>query len=88
MSVCGRRGATSFTHLDAQAQQVVHRAAHATGGSGVQRRVSLLVLAVHLGAAGHQQLHHLQVTWGMTRGCELAFGGSRVNGEREIVCLN
>lgn len=50
------------THLDPQTQQVMHCAAHATGGSSVERSVGFLVLAVHLCSAGHQQLHHLQVT--------------------------
>lgn len=57
-------GVKGFTHLDAQAQQVVHCTAHATRGSSMQRRVSLFVLAVDFCTAGHQQLHHLQVTWG------------------------
>lgn len=50
------------THLDPQTQQVMHCAAHAAGGSRVERSVGFLVLAVHLCSAGHQQLHHLQVT--------------------------
>lgn len=49
------------TDINPQAQQVMHRAAHAAGRGGVERRVGLLVLAVNLRSTGHQQLHHLQV---------------------------
>lgn len=51
------------TDVDPQAEQVVHGAAHATGGGCMERSVCFFVLAVHLCSTGHQQLHHLQVTW-------------------------
>lgn len=51
------------TDVDPQAQQVMHCAAHATGGGRMERGVGFLVLTVDLCSAGHQQLHHLQMAW-------------------------
>lgn len=56
------RHAIMCTDMDTQAQQVVHCAAHATGGGCMKRRVSFLVLTVDLSSTGHQQLNNLQVT--------------------------
>lgn len=50
------------TDVDAQAQQIMHGAAHAAGRGCVERRVGLLVLAVHLRSTRHQQPHDLQVS--------------------------
>lgn len=40
-------------HINPQAQQIMHRAAHATGRSCVEGRVGFLVLTVDLGSTGH-----------------------------------
>lgn len=48
MSVC------MCTDMDSQAQQVVHCAAHATGGGCMEWGIGLLVLTVHLCTTGHQ----------------------------------
>lgn len=65
-----------WTDINAQTQQVMHRAAHAAGRSCVERRVGFLVLTVDLCSAGHQQLHHLQVAWKRGDGEEMKLGAS------------
>lgn len=47
------------TDMDAQAEQVVHCATHAAGGSSVERGVALLVLTVDLSSTFYQKLHDL-----------------------------